>query len=49
MFTHLDQKNNPTMVDVSDKKTTHRMASAQALIQLPESLRPYFVGDELVL
>jgi cyclic pyranopterin phosphate synthase len=49
MFTHLDQKNNPTMVDVSDKKTTHRMASAQALIQLPESMRPYFVGDELVL
>jgi cyclic pyranopterin phosphate synthase len=49
MLTHIDQKNNPTMVDVTDKKITHRMASAQSQIQLPDVMRPFFVGSELVL
>lgn len=49
MLTHLDQKNNPTMVDVTDKSHSIRMAQAQSQIQLPECMRQYFAGDELVL
>lgn len=49
MLTHIDQNNNPTMVDVTDKATSIRMAEAQTQIQLPTEMRSYFVGDELVL
>lgn len=49
MLTHIDQNNNPTMVDVTDKKVSHRMATALSQIQLPESMRPYFMGEELTL
>jgi cyclic pyranopterin phosphate synthase len=49
MLSHIDQKNNPTMVDVTDKKMSHRMACAETKIQLPELMRPYFVGQELIL
>jgi cyclic pyranopterin monophosphate synthase len=49
MLTHIDQKNRPTMVDVTEKKTSLRMAQAETKIQLPESMRPFFSGEELVL
>ena len=49
MLTHIDQKNNPTMVDITDKNTTHRMATAQSQIQLPEVMRSYFVAGDLIL
>lgn len=49
MFTHLDQNNNPTMVDVTEKSNSIRMALAQGQIQLPESMRPFFSGQELIL
>ena len=38
-FTHLDKKNNPQMVDVSDKSMTKRTAKAQAIIE---------VGDDII-
>ena len=49
MLSHIDQNNRPTMVDVTHKDITTRMARAQSFIQLPESMRPYFKGDDLVL
>lgn len=49
MLTHLDQNNNPTMVDVTSKSISIRMARAQSLVQLPEEMRPFFVGKELML
>lgn len=49
MLTHIDQNNQPTMVDVTDKETSIRMAMAQTKVQLPEVLRPYVSGNELTL
>lgn len=49
MLTHLDKKNQPTMVDVTDKKNSLRMAKAQTQVQLPIEMKPFFSGDELVL
>lgn len=49
MLTHVDQNNQPTMVDVTDKQITTRRARAQSLIQLPQELKDYFKGEELVL
>lgn len=49
MLTHLDQNNNPTMVDVTEKKTSVRMAEAVSTVKLPEEMRPYFQGTELIL
>ena len=49
MLTHIDQKNRPTMVDVTEKKTSLRMAMAETKLQLPKSMRSYFSGDELIL
>jgi cyclic pyranopterin monophosphate synthase len=49
MLSHIDKKNLPTMVDVSDKEITERTACAQSEIQLPPEMKPYFTGEELVL
>ena len=49
MLSHLDQKNRPTMVDVTEKSDSVRMAQAQVQVQLPEDMRPYFAGEELIL
>ena len=37
-LTHLDARNRPTMVDVSGKDVTRRIATAEARIRLPESV-----------
>ncbi len=49
MLTHVDQKNNPTMVDVTSKKVSIRMAKAQSLVQLPIEMKPYLNGAEIFL
>jgi cyclic pyranopterin phosphate synthase len=49
MFTHIDQNNLPTMVDVSQKLTTIRMAEAQAEVVLPPEILSYLQGEELIL
>jgi cyclic pyranopterin phosphate synthase len=49
MLTHIDQNNQPTMVDVTEKKVTERTARAQSTIRLPESMRLSFKDNELVL
>jgi cyclic pyranopterin phosphate synthase len=35
-LTHIDSNNNPTMVDVSDKKSTTRIATARCTVRLPD-------------
>jgi cyclic pyranopterin monophosphate synthase len=49
MLTHIDKNNNPTMVDVTDKNTSVRSATAVSKVLLPEIMRRYLNGDELVL
>jgi cyclic pyranopterin monophosphate synthase len=38
MLTHLDDKNNPKMVNVAGKDLTLRKATAQSIVDLPESI-----------
>ena len=38
MFTHLDARRRPTMVDVGDKPVTARAAEAEAVVNLPREL-----------
>lgn len=38
MLSHVDKQNKPTMVDVGDKAVTHRTATAEVLIKLPDSV-----------
>ena len=47
-LTHIDQQNNPTMVDVSTKKITKRTATATSTVIFPEEVKSYFQGNELV-
>ncbi|MFL5786282.1 MAG: cyclic pyranopterin monophosphate synthase MoaC [Bacteriovoracaceae bacterium] len=49
MLTHIDQNNQPTMVDVTEKNISERSARAQSTIRLPEEMRSFFRDDELVL
>lgn len=37
-FTHLDEQQKPSVVNVSSKKITHRKAVAKAVVQLPEEI-----------
>jgi cyclic pyranopterin phosphate synthase len=37
-LTHLDEHNRPTMVDVSGKEVTHRLATAEARVRLPATV-----------
>ena len=37
MISHLNKKNKPTIVDISSKKTTDRIAIAQGFVQFSES------------
>ena len=46
-FTHLDASNNPTMVDVGEKKVTQRVAVAQSIVVLDEEIINQLVGDDI--
>ncbi len=46
-FTHLNSKNNPKMVNVSDKKITKRTAIAKATMLLGEEVIANFTNNEL--
>src|SRR5579871_1236702 len=37
-LTHLDERNRPTMVDVSGKEVTHRVATAEARVRFPANV-----------
>jgi cyclic pyranopterin monophosphate synthase len=46
-FSHLDTAGNPTMVDVSEKKITQRIAHARALVVLSEEVLAQFENGEI--
>lgn len=47
MLTHLDEKNQPAMVDVGGKAVTRREAVAQALVKLPPEVRVHLKDGEI--
>ncbi|MEH0154242.1 cyclic pyranopterin monophosphate synthase MoaC [Limibacter armeniacum] len=46
-FTHLDKDNNPSMVDISEKKVTERVAVAESIVVLPDEVIELLTGDEI--
>lgn len=48
MLTHLDSEHKPTMVDVSAKSVTARVATARCLITLPLEVLAAVEGDEIL-
>ena len=47
-LSHIDEKNRPTMVDVSEKTATDREAHARAVVELPVEVVAALDGDEIV-
>ena len=47
-FSHLNENNNPKMVNVSDKKITKRTAIAKASMFLGKEVISHFTNDELM-
>lgn len=47
MLTHIDEHNNPTMVDVSHKDITLRTATARAVVNLPQIILNELKGEEI--
>lgn len=45
-FTHIDQE-SPSMVDVGEKAVTERTAIAQAIVQLPDDMKPHIADGEI--
>jgi len=46
-FSHIDEKNQPTMVDVGGKQVTARTARAQAIVALPPEVAAAVNDDEI--
>ncbi|MFS8901015.1 cyclic pyranopterin monophosphate synthase MoaC [Synechococcus sp. H60.2] len=49
VWAHLDAQGQPQMVDVSNKSASLRVATAQAIVQLPPALSTYIVGQDIYL
>jgi cyclic pyranopterin phosphate synthase len=49
MLTHLNDRQQAQMVDISHKEATERRAIAQAIVQLPNELKAYLIEKELLL
>jgi cyclic pyranopterin phosphate synthase len=47
MLTHIDKNNLPTMVDITDKKITERVATASAKVILPQNIVDLFDDGDL--
>ena len=47
MFTHLDDKNQARMVDVSEKTPTRRTATAESRVILPPEVLQHFNGKDI--
>lgn len=48
MLSHLDENNQPRMVDVGPKAVTQRTARARAVVELPPAVASEFAGRDLV-
>jgi cyclic pyranopterin phosphate synthase len=46
-FTHLNSQNNPTMVDVGEKKATNRIARARSIVVVSEEILKLLQGNEI--
>jgi cyclic pyranopterin monophosphate synthase len=46
-LTHLDADNNPSMVDVGEKKITKRTAKARAIVVLNEDILQHLEGGDI--
>ena len=46
-FTHIDENNNPTMVDVSHKNISQRVAIAQTRVLLPPAVKCALIDGEI--
>ena len=46
-FTHIDEENQPGMVDVSTKNTTQREAIAECIVELGEELMQKLDSDDI--
>ena len=46
-FTHLDKKGKASMVDVSEKKITHRIAIAQSIVVLPNEVLDKLIDEDI--
>lgn len=46
-FTHLDKKGKASMVDVSEKKITHRIAIAQSIVVLPDEVLDKLIDEDI--
>ncbi|MGI9204768.1 MAG: cyclic pyranopterin monophosphate synthase MoaC [Woeseiaceae bacterium] len=46
-LSHIDEKNRPTMVDVSAKKSTDRQAHARAIVEFPADVANRFSGGDI--
>ena len=47
-FTHINKKNQPKMVNVSDKAVTKRVATAKASMFLGAEIVAHFTNDDLI-
>lgn len=46
-FTHLDANGNPSMVDVGEKATTKRSATARSIVEVDDDIMAKFVGEDI--
>ena len=46
-FSHVNKEGNPTMVDVSDKIESHRVATAESRVRLTKEILGLLKGDEI--
>jgi cyclic pyranopterin phosphate synthase len=46
-LSHIDQDNQPTMVDVSDKQATDRRAHARTIVEFPASVAEQFANGDI--
>jgi len=46
-LSHIDKKNRPTMVDVSDKEPSDRKAHARAIVEFPADVAQRFSGGDI--
>ena len=47
MFSHIDKKNQPTMVNIGGKEITHRVARAQAILVAPAEVTQHFTDGDI--
>ena len=46
-LSHIDKQNQPTMVDVSDKAATDRVAHARSMVEFPADVASRFSGGDI--